>query len=317
MTRDQQRQALSAAAQWVARLAAAPEDPQIHQAWRHWREQSPVHQWAWQRVEMLQGQLQGLPGALAYSTLDKAGERSFGLDRRALLKGLVLAVGVGGIGWTGYRSAPVWLADHRTATGERRHFELADGSRLTLNTASAVDVRFDASQRLLILREGEILVETAKDARPFIVRSAQGDMRALGTRFTVREQDDSTRLGVLEHAVAVRPQALEREQVIAAGQSVSFSRYQLEAVRSLESGEGEWAHGRLLIDGWRLDRLLAELQRYRPGYLGCSADVAGLRLSGAYPLDDTDRALVAVARALPVQVVQRTRYWTRVVGENK
>lgn len=57
----------------------------------------------------------------------------------------------------------------------------------------------------------------------------------------------------------------------------------------------------------------AVLGRYRPGLLGCDPSVAGLRLSGAYPLDDTDRALAAIARAVPVEVVSRTRYWVRLV----
>ncbi|UPU94119.1 hypothetical protein M0766_06960 [Pseudomonas putida] len=67
--------------------------------------------------------------------------------------------------------------------------------------------------------------------------------------------------------------------------------------------------GRLVFDDWRLDRALAELQRYRPGLLRCSDDIAGLRLSGVYPLDDSDSVLAAIAQALKLKVETRTRYW--------
>ncbi|WP_313519340.1 FecR domain-containing protein, partial [Pseudomonas sp.] len=55
---------------------------------------------------------------------------------------------------------------------------------------------------LLLLRRGELLVQVAADAaRPFHVRSAEGDVRALGTRFLVRQEDDATRVVVLQHSV--------------------------------------------------------------------------------------------------------------------
>lgn len=49
-----QRQALSAAAQWFARLGEAPADPDLQQRWQAWHAADPQHQWAWQRVAMLQ-----------------------------------------------------------------------------------------------------------------------------------------------------------------------------------------------------------------------------------------------------------------------
>ncbi|MCK9815268.1 iron dicitrate transport regulator FecR [Pseudomonas chlororaphis] len=309
MAPDPQRQALSAAAHWLARLAAAPGDPELQQAFRAWHQQNPQHQWAWQRVEQLQAQLGSLPPTLAGKVLDPAR-----LDRRTVLKGLGLGVGASWLGWSGYRQAPVWLADQRTAVGERRTLQLADGSRLSLDTDSAVDIRYSPEVRLLTLRAGAILIETAQDPRPFIVRSAEGDLRALGTRFSVRQDDGLTTLSVLQHAVAVRPSHQSGETVVNAGQAVTFDSQHLLTRSDIEPGAGEWSQGRLLVDGWRLDHLLAELQRYRHGYLGCDPQVAHLRVSGAYPLDDSERALAAIARALPVRIVQRTRFWTRLVA---
>lgn len=316
MSRDvhEQRAALKMAAHWHAVLGSEQAGEVEQRAWRDWHAQ-PLNQWAWQRVEALRVQLRSVPGALAYSTLDNARSNA-PLHRRNVLKGLFVVAGAGGLAWVGRDELPLgeWLADYRTATGERRHVELADGSRLTLNTASAVDIRFDGQRRLVELRSGEILIETAKDsARPFIVQTRQGTIRALGTRFTVRQHAGNSEVSVLEHAVAVRGPSGAAEVIVETGQTLHFDGHTAARPQPADLLRSQWAQGRLVISDWRLDQLLAELGRYRPGLLGCDPQVAGLRLSGAYPLDDTDRALAAIARAVPVEVVSRTRYWVRLV----
>ncbi|MFF7705969.1 FecR domain-containing protein [Pseudomonas sp. NPDC007930] len=312
MAASDRRQALSAAAQWFARLGAAPADPALQQQWQQWHNACPTHQWAWQRLAMLQAQLGQAQGGLGYNVLAQAG--AGGLGRRALLKGLVLGAGLGALGWGGYRQAPVWLADLRTGTGEQRSLRLADGSRLVLNTASAVDVDFTATARALRLRAGEVFIETAKDARPFTLSTGHGTLRALGTRFGARLYPRHTELAVFEHAVAVHPAHVAGEQaVIQAGQGVAFSADGVMPPRALAADEDAWVSGRLVIDGWRLDRLIAELQRYRPGYLGCAGEVGHWRVSGAYSLRDLDLTLAAVARALPVRVERYGPFWARVV----
>ncbi len=311
MSAAAQRQALRDAAHWYARLGADPQCPRTHGEWQAWLQQDSLHPWAWQRLEALQSELRGVSPTLARGTLASDLGHS---GRRTLLKGLVLGLGVSGLAWTGYRQTPLWLADVRTAIGERRRLVLADGSELILNTASAVDIRFSAEQRLIILRAGEILLTTGKDPRPLSVRSRHGQMRALGTRFSVRQENDHTELAVLEHAVAVRNRPGMPELRVDAGQGLSFGDGPLPAPHPLDPNQTEWSNGRLVIDDWRLDRALAELQRYRPGFIQCADEVAGLRLSGAFPLDDSDRALAAITRVLPVRVDLRTRYWVRVRG---
>jgi transmembrane sensor len=74
-----------------------------------------------------------------------------------------------------------------------------------------------------------------------------------------------------------------------------------------------WLRGVLPADRLRLDALVAELSRYRPGVLRCHEQVSGLRLTGSFSLDDTDAALTLVARTLPVRIERMTRYWVSIV----
>ena len=128
------------------------------------------------------------------------------LTRRHVMKGLLLLLGAGG-GWQLWQSetGEGLRADYRTAKGAVSRQQLEDDSLLTLNTQSAADVRFDAHQRTVRLWYGEIAITTAKDAqqRPFRVLTRQGQLTALGTEFTVRQQDNFTQLDVQQHAVEV------------------------------------------------------------------------------------------------------------------
>src|SRR5690606_7626404 len=156
-----QRQALRHAAQWHVRLRESATTAD-ERAWRAWLDSDPLNRWAWGRVEQLRERFAGVPGDLALDTLERAASK---VGRRAVLKGLALAAGAGSIAWAAGRqgAGQRWLADLSTAAGDIRPVTLDDGSTLVLNSASAVDVRFSAAQRLVVLRQGEIMVTAAGD----------------------------------------------------------------------------------------------------------------------------------------------------------
>ncbi|HFI5323076.1 TPA: ferric citrate uptake sigma factor regulator FecR [Serratia liquefaciens] len=309
----EQRQALKMAAQWFALLCDENVTEHQRQQWQAWHQQNEDHRWAWQRVEALQSQLQGVPGKFSYRTLDQAGRQST-LDRRTLLKSLLLLLGVGG-SWLGFQSplGRELRADYRTATGEIKPIVLSDGSQLVLNTASAVDVRYSAEKRLILLHSGEISLITGRDDRPFWVESRQGAMRALGTHFLVRENDDQTQLTVLEHAVEAQlAQFPQEKRRVNAGEQISFSAVAFGQQQAAGNGDS-WTRGVLSVSQWRLDQVLAELARYRHGRLDCDPAIAGLRVSGSFPLKEPDRALLLLSQTLPIRLQSFTRYWLKVV----
>jgi len=233
-----------------------------------------------------------------------------GLASLALVVGLTLLVG------KNHLPIDYWMADHRTATGEQRVVTLADGTLLNLNTHSAVDVRFDETTRLIVLYEGEIMVQTGhNDARPFIVKTRDGSLRALGTRFMVKREDDGTRLSVLQSRVAAHPEHTAEETVYAEGQQVVMHRDGLGQRLALNPGADAWTRGMLVLDNVRLSDMVSELNRYRRGHLGVDPDVADLRITGSFPLNNIELALNALLPTLPVQITQRTPWWVTVSGK--
>ncbi len=205
-------------------------------------------------------------------------------------------------------------ADVRTGVGQQRSLRLDDGTQLRLNTDTAVDIRYNGEWRALELLKGEILVQTASDAlsRPFVVHTGQGSVRALGTRFIVRCDNDLVRVCVLQHAVEVRSALAMASVRVEAGQQLEFSAGKTGNVTPLAAMADAWSREMLIVDDWRLADVVSELQRYRPGYLGCDEAVGGLRLSGAFHLGDIDIVLENLTTTLPVRIRRFSRYWTRV-----
>lgn len=330
-----------AAAEWLTLLMSGEATAQQRQHWLHWREADPEHERAWRHIEAVAARFQGLHGAAASGSLAMPAQR-----RRAVKGLLALALTAGG-GALLTQTSPwrQWRADYASATGTRREVTLADGSLITLNSGSAIQVDFNAERRLVTLLEGEIMIVTghaltthgADDREqnsdrgrdgaagatadrhaaaagappPFIVQTAEGRIRALGTHFSVRQLDGRSRVGVLASAVALTPRA-GQPLVLQAGSGVTFSQNHIDPPAPLSAASHAWLRGQLIADAMRLDDFLAELERYRPGLLRCTAAVAGLRVSGAFPLDNTDRILDMLPNVLPVQIRERTRYWVTV-----
>jgi transmembrane sensor len=82
----------------------------------------------------------------------------------------------------------------------------------------------------------------------------------------------------------------------------------------LVPGADAWTRGMLVVDNAPLEDVIAELGRYRQGYLGVASDVADLRITGSFPLNDIDLALNALTPTLPVAIEQRTPWWVTVVA---
>ena len=305
-------QVLDAAIAWQLSLDSA--NPVEREEFAKWHAAHEEHARAWRQLGMLDQRFSVASGPARAALLQS--RASVRRRVRKLGNGLASIVAVIGLAlFAGERYVPLdyWLADQRTATGEQRTLRLSDGTVINLNTHSAVDVRFDEKQRRVILQDGEILVETGHgDARPFIVETREGRLRALGTRFLVKREAQGTRLSVLKSAVAAHPQSSADEQILQEGQQVLMRSHGLDPIAALNLGADAWTRGMLVVDNARLEDLVHELGRYRRGHLGVAPEVADLRITGSFPLNDTDLALSALLPTLPVQIEQHTAWWVTV-----
>ncbi|SDH26299.1 FecR family protein [Pseudomonas flavescens] len=305
------------AAGWFVRLQNSGVSAAEHAACAEWRARHADHERAWQLAERFSAHAQQLAGGAGRAVL----ERPRNLQRRQVLKTLALLIAAAPLGLAAHRGLPwrEWQADERTATGEQRTLHLPDGGQLRLNTGSAVDIAYDDSVRRVRLIAGELLVEVPREhaRRPFIVDTADAKIALLGSRVLVRQYPSSTYLAALGGAVEVRPRLSRGDDGLmrlAAGQQTYVDARTAEPAVALAQHRLDWLSGVLRAERMRLDDFIAELDRYRPGLLRCDPAVAGLLISGAFQLRDTDQILSALSRTLPVSVHYRTAYWVTVTA---
>lgn len=306
-------QIVKQAISWALRLRNNRANVRLQAQCTQWREAHHDHELAWQRVQALQqelsSQLTAIPGA--HAALENSTQ---GLGRRQALKLLSGVLLVGSAAWvsrdlTGWQR---WTSDLATTTGERRSIQLPDGTRLQLNTDSAVDLDFTPQQRLISLLRGEILVTCGtSSSAPLLVKTRHGLLEGIDGRFAVRQDSACTQLSVVSGNVAIHSphQANGLSTQVHAGETYLVRQTQAILAPPLNMDIGAWADGLIVTRDMRLGDFLAEVGRYRHGYLGCSADIADLRLSGVFRLEDTDKLLAVLAQTLPVQVRYRTRWW--------
>lgn len=308
------RTAIEEAARWSIRLQGGEDCPTLQAEWQHWLLASPDHRTAWTRLQNVQQRFSSVSAPIAIPTLSAAGNK-----RR---RSLQLAVG-------GLVSAPLawwladatpwadWTADMATARGEVRSVALPDGSQLVLDTASAVDIAFDAQRRSVTLLSGKIYISTAhqtSERRPFFVQTRHGRIEALGTEFVVRATPQISGVQVNEHAVRITPRGHEQAAVrVDAGFAATFSSDGVAAPQPRATPDfAAWRHGSLIASEMPMSQLIEQLKAYQSGYLGLDPALADLKVSGVFPLSQTQLALAALENSHPVKVRHFTRYWTWV-----
>lgn len=306
---------------WSVKLNFGSPDPETCAAFERWRRAAPLHERAWVRMQALNADFTAVPQGLALDTLIAMGTAHDARrqQRRALVKGMLLLGGLTGTGWAVREHTP-WqrmLADVSTGVGVRDLVTLEDGTFLALNTDSAVSVRMEGDKRVLVLYRGEISIQTGADAlspikRPFLVQTPYGAVQALGTRFVVRLDDDCARVSVQQHAVALRPADGAAPVIAETGQTAQLDRLGARLMSKPAMVADAWLDGAIEGTDMRLSDLLAELSRYRHGRISCAPEVADLRVSGTYHVNDTDRTLAFLAQTLPIRLRYRTRYWVAV-----
>jgi transmembrane sensor len=303
------------AANWVIRLDEGNLSEREQQQFERWKAADPRHMAAFERLQGFVGRLQALrpQQAPVQAALEAAQVRRRNAAGRVLL-GLLLALPVG----LALRTYPpgYWLADQRTAPAQWQRVDLEDGSQLTLGGNSAVDLTFNGQQREVRLLRGEILVQVAHDAtRPFTVVTDDGQMRALGTRFTVKREAPGTLLGMLESTVAATDASRHDAVQVSAGEQARITPDAVTLLGKIDprATDDAWKHHQLVVQDRPLPEVLDELARQYGGHVQFDRQqLADLRVSAVLPLDNPRRALQLIADGLPVRIRAFSPLWLQV-----
>ena len=310
-----------AALAWETFHGAGPASAAEHREFAEWIARSPEHVEAYLRVARAMTAVKSpalawpdtSAEALIHAAKASAGEvatlargnssaaprmerRARGFQPRlalALAATLVLLVGVS---WF------AWLRPQRfeTGFGEQRSVLLADGSRVTLNTASKIEVELRKDHRVIRLLAGEALFDVAHDAaRPFDVYTGDSILRAVGTRFDVDMRADRTTVTIVEGIVSLTqglPEALPhgntplleaRDRVVIghAGPGARQHGVHLDAVTS-------WTQRKLIFERRPLGEVVEEFNRYNRARIVIESErLRAQEITGVFQTNDPDSFL--------------------------
>lgn len=305
--------ALADAAAWIARLHGPERTPAVEMGWRDWFGAHPDHATAWEMVSDRWTKSHAIPVGLVHPPVRLRRRHSFRRWPVALAAGL---------GVVTLFIAPAFMfltrGEVTTAIGEQRTLNLDDGTRIELNTATRLVVKYGAATRLVELKSGEAYFSVAHESRPFVVMAGSRKVIAMGTSFTVRldQSADATTVTLIEGRVAVAPAGapdiLPKAPVgditlLNAGERLQIRHHAPTAVDtpSMERVTG-WMRGQLIFDHTPLSEAVQELNRYSTTRLRLdSPDTGRIRVSGTFRVSDSVSFAHAAADTYNLALVQR------------
>lgn len=242
-----------------------------------------------------------------------------------LAAGVLAAVVSAGLFYVGtIRDA---TTEYVTGLGEQRSVLLDDGSMVSLNTQSRLEVAYSEAERLVRLTEGEALFDVEENiSRPFLVETASAVIRVTGTQFNVYEQNGETAVTVIEGAVEVAPKAVPLarprgrssepssaagevarlevgEQAVLKAGSVAIEATKIENLEPVTA----WTERRLVFSETPLSQIVAEFNRYnRQRLVLDDAAVGELELSGVFSAHDPVSLVLFLERIADIEVVNST-----------
>jgi len=208
----------------------------------------------------------------------------------------------------GSPSAPRGALTYATLKGQRGDFKLPDGSRLTLDTDSKVDVAFAPERRNLHLVRGRAFFNVKHDPqRPFAVQAAGREVVALGTRFDVRVDPGLVRVVLVEGSVSVQSaNTASPPTVLHPGEQLTDRSGLIPIISAARVDEAlNWQRGFVTFEDDTLAAAAAELNRYGGDQLVVrDPRVAGLHVTGMFRAGDAARFGRTLAQIHPVRVVR-------------
>lgn len=218
-------QIMKEAVAWFVELNEIPNDQAVREAFDAWLRRSPEHVHAFLRVSIhwedtdpaARARMESVEELVALARMDSNVVRlgvsdalpleggSQGASGSRLRAPIALAASMVVISLLG---ALLWFElsknSYSTGIGEQRSLTLADGSRVELNSRSRIRVRYTEHERRVDLLEGEALFHVAHVSQvPFVVRSEDAQVRAVGTQFDIYRKQGDLVVTVVEGKVAV------------------------------------------------------------------------------------------------------------------
>ncbi|WP_300378296.1 FecR domain-containing protein [Henriciella sp.] len=297
---DDHPERLRTASEWYAELQEPDLDHETWEAFAAW-ESDPANAAAFREIERSLVVLDrtGFGRPDSGGSHDGRGRR-FGVWGAGLAAVLVLGLVVVALWPAGQE--PVVPEVYVSQLGEVREVSLADGSSVTLNTDTQIEVVFSDTARDVGLVHGEALFDVAAGQRPFRVDTSGRVTEALGTVFSVRA-GDTVAVTLVEGSVRVGGEASGQGRVLEPGQQLLVHEDGRQEVRAVDpAAVTRWQAGLVEFDNVTLEEAVAEMNRYSSVTIRIAdAALAAERVSGTFPAGKQVEFVESLKLFLPVE----------------
>lgn len=320
--------ACAEAAAWIARLHGEDRTASVEAGFKRWLAASPEHRAAFEMANEIWVGTEHLPKPATPAFVRWPKAVLVITWPQALAAAAVIAVVVLGIGFYSRDTGLV------TRVGEQRNLSLEDGTRISLNTASRIHVRYDHTARRVVLDQGEAYFEVAKRPDwPFVVIAGGKQVVARGTVFLVRRDEDSLAVTLVEGKVIVAPAGeavastpvssgtpagsntpeqlakvgAGQDVTLTPGQRLTFADHQRPKLDRPELDRvTAWQHGQVILDHTPLTDAVVEMNRYSDVPLKIEDPEAGrAEVTGIFRVGDSENFAQAVAETYHLSVANR------------
>lgn len=300
---------LDEATDWLVLLHSGEMTESQFQQFEQWKAQNQTHSLAIKQIEKFTNGLSHLPNTFQHENLVQSKKQFNSTLNRNMLLGFSTIIL---LGFTLY-TLPwnEWRAGQHTKVGQIKTLILEDGSKLVLASNSYININFSEKMRKIELINGEIFIQTAKDKqhRPFLVETRNGQLEALGTQFTVRQNNNhKTKINVYQHAVAIHPSATSERKIIHQGQRAVFGDKTISKLIPLKNQQPYWTQHLLVVEQWPLKKVISELYRYKHGTYILDQSIQNTQVSGVFSLDNIQQSLETLAYSNQLELTFYTPY---------
>ncbi|MGN6364331.1 FecR family protein [Asticcacaulis taihuensis] len=301
---------------WVVRAHASDMSDDDIIALSEWLEADPAHLAAYDAAERVW--IGETPVAETAEVVDLAAARAGKIKKPvAPSRRLWLIAGSLAAGLAVLAILPaLWRAQapliYETGTGQTREVALADGTKLHLNTATRLDVRYSGKRRDIVLDRGEVALEVAHDAdRPLSVHAGDAVLRDVGTVFDVLRHDGAVTVTVRSGAVAMlrageTAKVPAADRVLHAGDQAVIDEATGQAQRSrVMVGPGfDWQRGQAVYRNRSLAYVVSDLNRYFDKPIEVDAETGKLNVTAVLTLDSEASVVRHLQDFLPVEAAE-------------
>jgi len=215
-------------------------------------------------------------------------------------------LGIGAYGLYGhYLKTPIFARTFISRQGETMEVTLPDGTHVSLDADTKLEVAYYTHQRETNVRQGQVMFSVTSDPqKAFHVKANETIVTVVGTRFSVRNIDDIVKVAVQEGHVRVANTTLTHTFDLLPSDGLIVQKTKITPLKVTPELVGAWQNGRVAFEDATLEETLKEFARYGEKRLIATDEVKNIRVTGSFDITNSGNFVTALPSVIPIRYIK-------------